>query len=260
MMKRVISVLRMVWQVFWPVLVLEAVSFVVSLFLYPSLNLQILTILTDLLAFGLLYPVYRKKWLSAHDMFDRTEQAPRHFRIKDALFLAVFAAVSCFLLNELILLSGIDNLSSQYQETNEILYSGGIISQLLLMAAAAPLAEELIFRGLCYGQLRKHIGAFAAGFFSALWFGVFHGNLVQGIYGFSIGLLLALIYEKYGGLRASMWFHACANLTSILLTRLMGAVPEMFTPIAIIAAVVLSAVVMLLCIRSALKIGAIKKT
>lgn len=253
MVKRIISVLRMVWQVFWPVLALEAVGAVVSLLLYPSLDLQVLTIITDFLAFGLLYPVYRRMRLSVPGTFGRTGPALRRFRRTDLLFLAVFAAASCFLLNELILLSGIDSLSGQYQETSKILYSGGIISQLLLMAAAAPLAEELIFRGLCYGRLRRHIGAPAASFFSALWFGVFHGNLVQGLYGFSIGLLLALIYEKYGGLRASMWFHACANLTSILLTWLMERVPGIFTPLMIFTAIVICAVLILLCIRSALK-------
>ena len=43
---------------------------------------------------------------------------------------------------------------------------------------------------------------------SALMFGLYHGNLVQAIYGFVLGYLAVYIYEKYGSLKASILFHA----------------------------------------------------
>lgn len=241
-MKRIISVLLAIWQAFWPILLLGVISIIVNSLLYPALDYQILTIVADLLAFVILYLFYRSKRSAALYAAGQPSSSSRSFSLTSALFLAVFAAVSCFVLNELIFLTGIG--SAQYQETSEILYSGGLLSQFILMVVAGPLAEELIFRGFCYGRLKAHLGVLTAGVLSAILFGVFHGNVVQGLYGFFIGLLLVLVYEKYGGLRASIWFHACANLTSVLLTALLDQVLDQLLPLAADIILIVCAVLM----------------
>lgn len=249
-MKKAASMMKLAWQVFWPVFFIEVLSFALILPLYPAWDLQVITILTDLLAFVCLYPVYLHGMRKNLGAGLKKQSQPVW---KDAVFLAVFAAASCIVLNELILLLGINGWSDRYQETNEVLYSGGLWVQLLLMAVAAPLAEELIFRGICYERLRRNMGVLWACFFSALWFGVFHGNLVQGIYGFIMGLLLALVYERYHGLRSSIWFHGWANLTSVLITEWIGCLPERVPLLAVTAVIFLAAIVMGNCIRTALK-------
>lgn len=50
-------------------------------------------------------------------------------------------------------------------------------------------------------------------------FGLYHGNLVQAIYGFVLGYLAVYIYEKYGSLKASILFHTVINLTSVIGTE-----------------------------------------
>ena len=54
---------------------------------------------------------------------------------------------------------------------------------------------------------------------SALFFGLFHLNVVQGLYAFIIGLLLAYVYEKYKSIWAPILFHVAANSVSIFLTE-----------------------------------------
>ena len=84
----------------------------------------------------------------------------------------------------------------------------GIISYGIL----APLGEEIVFRGVVYGQLRKVLKVPYAVVLSGLAFGLFHGNLVQAVYATVIGCLLALVYEWYGTIAAPMLFHSVANL------------------------------------------------
>lgn len=61
---------------------------------------------------------------------------------------------------------------------------------------AAPLLEELLFRGMIYKRLRDLCSAKTAILVSAAFFGIFHGNLVQFVYAFIIGIMLAFVYEK----------------------------------------------------------------
>jgi len=55
---------------------------------------------------------------------------------------------------------------------------------------------------------------------SALLFGVFHGNIVQGIYGTLMGLLIAYVYEKYDNFIAPVIIHVAANFSVYILTYL----------------------------------------
>ena len=40
---------------------------------------------------------------------------------------------------------------------------------------------------------------------------MYHGNLVQGVYGLLMGILIAYIYEKSGDFFHAFLFHAAAN-------------------------------------------------
>ncbi|HZS12025.1 MAG TPA: CPBP family intramembrane glutamic endopeptidase, partial [Nitrospirales bacterium] len=77
----------------------------------------------------------------------------------------------------------------------------------------APLFEELTFRGLVYGTLRRRFGVGAAALISAVIFAAVHG---YGILGFasvlSSGLLWAWIYEQTGSLWPNILAHALNNL------------------------------------------------
>ena len=92
-------------------------------------------------------------------------------------------------------------------------------SPLWLQAAGicllVPAAEELIYRGLFYGKLRNwRIHSAAAALLSAALFAVGHGNMLQFLYAFPMGLLLAFCYES-GGLLYPILFHVGANLLTV---------------------------------------------
>ncbi len=74
----------------------------------------------------------------------------------------------------------------------------------------APLVEELIFRKLLVDRCGKY-GEAASALLSGLAFGLFHGNLTQGIYAFCLGYFLALIYSKTGKIQATIGIHMVVN-------------------------------------------------
>ena len=94
--------------------------------------------------------------------------------------------------------------------------TGGVY--LLLPLLIAPLVEEGIFRRGIYAVFRRWLGVTPAAFLSALAFGLYHGNWIQGIYGFVFGLLLAWGYESssFGKYRMVVLMHGAANGAAVL--------------------------------------------
>lgn len=80
---------------------------------------------------------------------------------------------------------------------------GGIVS---------PIAEELCFRYLLYGRMKRIYGFVSALIMSSLFFGIYHGHLIQGIYAFIMGASMVLVYEWAESLLAPIAFHMFANI------------------------------------------------
>ncbi len=74
----------------------------------------------------------------------------------------------------------------------------------------APLMEELIFRKLLIDRIGR-IDKRTALFFSALAFGLFHGNFYQFFYAYGLGLLFGFIYIKTGRIRYTVGLHMIIN-------------------------------------------------
>ena len=101
------------------------------------------------------------------------------------------------------------------------LFSGALWQQFFLMGIAAPLSEELLFRGILFERLRMALPFFWAALGSAAFFGLVHGNWAQGIYAALMGLILAWLYEKKNRLWEPVLFHSAANLTAMLMWGLL---------------------------------------
>lgn len=82
---------------------------------------------------------------------------------------------------------------------------------LLCTVLLGPIAEEVVFRGLVFTRLRRAMPLWAAAMLSALLFGVMHGNPLWIAYATCLGCVLAFVYEKSGGLWASILFHILFN-------------------------------------------------
>lgn len=103
---------------------------------------------------------------------------------------------------------------------DETLFTGNLWLEAVVLLAASPILEEYFFRGVLYGRCKELVSASAAAFMTAAFFGVFHWDLVQGIYSFFMGLILAFLMEKTNTVKAPVVFHFAANLAALVLAVL----------------------------------------
>lgn len=90
---------------------------------------------------------------------------------------------------------------------------------LLCSGCIIPFTEEFLFRRVMYASLRKEesLGVLGALILSSLLFGLYHGQLLQGIYAGLLGALLAVLYQNTENLAVPVTVHAAANLSAVLL-------------------------------------------
>lgn len=88
--------------------------------------------------------------------------------------------------------------------------ASGSFSMFFYGSIAAPLAEELLFRGFVLHSLKPYGKRFAV-WGSAILFGAFHGNLLQTPYAFVMGLVLGWLAMEYS-LGWAVGLHIFNNL------------------------------------------------
>ena len=168
------------------------------------------TAVSALLTLPLLYYFYEK------DQTRRHIRPAISFRLNGCFWYIVLLAFSlCILGNQMVEFLGLKDLSESYKEVEQHLYSPSFPVQLLTSGLLIPLAEEFLFRGMVFAPVRDRVSFVPSAFLSALLFGLFHGNLPQGIYSFFIGLVLAWLYETCKTLLAPYVFHGAANCVSL---------------------------------------------
>ena len=108
-----------------------------------------------------------------------------------------------------------------YEASTKSLFTGNWPLQILVLLGASPLLEELFFRGVFYTWLKTRVPAVPAILLSAFCFGLYHGNISQGIYGFFMGVLLAMAMERYRTVAAPLVIHIGANAAALILEFLL---------------------------------------
>ena len=83
-------------------------------------------------------------------------------------------------------------------------------------AIAAPLVEELTFRGYLYPIMKKYTGAWFALVSTSLLFGIIHVSLVPFIPLAIFGAVLALLYEYTGSLWTPVIAHCIFNTATLV--------------------------------------------
>lgn len=90
----------------------------------------------------------------------------------------------------------------------------------LLIAVVAPISEEIFFRGMLFGGLRRRLPTIAAALISAAVFGALHAptgiTAVPPLIFF--GFVLALLYERTGSLGPPIVVHAINNALALAVT------------------------------------------
>jgi len=94
---------------------------------------------------------------------------------------------------------------------DRMLTSSDITVNVAVTVLIVPMMEELVARKLIIDRIRQ-FGESHAMMFSALMFGLMHGNFQQFFYAFFLGLIFAWVYIKTGRIIYSVLLHATVNL------------------------------------------------
>jgi membrane protease YdiL (CAAX protease family) len=95
---------------------------------------------------------------------------------------------------------------------------GAVPIQILLIVIAAPISEEVCFRGMLFGGLRERLPRLAAALISGAIFGLLHAltgiSAVPPLIVF--GFILALLYEQTGSIVPGILLHMLNNSVALL--------------------------------------------
>lgn len=103
-----------------------------------------------------------------------------------------------------------------YQRYRQSMGDGSTTEILLLALLAAPVVEELLFRGLMFSGLRRILSLWPAVLLSAGTFALLHGTIVHLPLTFAFGVLAAIAAERTGSLVLPVALHVGLNAGALL--------------------------------------------
>lgn len=234
--------MKQAWRVLYPVFLYEIIIIGVSTALIP------LDVFKCMLIGALVsIPVFFLRYL--HDQKKRGDVFWVSISPKQAFYVAVCGVGSCFLLNNIITISDLALLFPGIDQVNDILYAPSLWMQIITIGLVIPIVEELLFRGLVFGRLRDVSSFKKAMWLSAICFGFVHGNVVQGMYGLGLGLILAWVYEQCQTIVAPILFHSTANISAVLYTNSMKEYQVMDQAMGFYAITILSGILVVMSMR-----------
>lgn len=112
---------------------------------------------------------------------------------------------------------GLDKIGYNLNPGVDLSSPGKMVLGIIVMCVAAPIAEELIFRGFLLSGLKTQFNDYVAALLCALSFTFMHMNPEQTVYQFFLGYTCALTALKCRNLIAPMIIHSLSNLVAVLL-------------------------------------------
>lgn len=150
------------------------------------------------------------------------ERAKRLYPRRESIVtyvLMITAALGLSLgMNFLFYLTGFTQISASYQEVSQTQYQVTLPLGLFIYGLVAPIAEELMFRGVLYNRIKRIFNPAIGIVLVSVLFAVYHGNLVQGAFAFFMGLFITYLYEEYGYLWIAVAAHSLMNLAAFMIT------------------------------------------
>ncbi|MBR5248947.1 MAG: HAD hydrolase-like protein [Lachnospiraceae bacterium] len=159
--------------------------------------------------------------------------------VKNYVIIGVSSLAAVIGMNLIITLSGIVEMDEAYQIAAEMQYSSAVWLGLIVYGVLAPIAEELMFRGIFYNCLRRTMKIPFAMVVSAFLFSVYHSNTSQTMYAAVIGFIMAYAYEAFGNFLVPLAIHVGANMVVYIMTRAgINETAFVSMPVAVVALVI----------------------
>ena len=243
------SVPTKIWRTLGPVVIHFAIYFVViylaalifaksgsplSLDAYMGNNFALITIIALLISFVVNFLYFRRDYVKQSDYLKKN---PLHL-----LWIFLIGLLMSHALSILLSLLPLDNLLGSYQTVENELFGASWILVVIRAVIVTPVVEELVFRGLVFRRMKEYTSFWPAAIVSSVLFGLYHMNLIQGIYAFLFGIIICLLYDRYGHLAAAVLVHFGANLLSVILQYANVSYPALWVYIVVMVAAIIASV------------------
>lgn len=223
------------WRILYPWLLYDAIRYIVNMIIlnvmlmngmnaaevvnrYPQINL-VLTLVSALVTLPVVLWLYQKDE-KTRNIRKSSEQTINRRKAADWAAIVITSITACIGLNQLVRILAPVLLTENYKKAAQALYADNGILQIAVVVIVVPVLEELIFRGLIFRRLREWKGFFCSAVVNAVVFGVYHGNLYQGVYAFLVAVIFCIVYETYNSIQMVMLMHCCMNAVSLTGTKL----------------------------------------
>lgn len=184
-----------------------------NLLSFISDNAMLVTIFSQICSLLFLVPIYFKH---KNYIVKRTREDTKDivFFIVGGLVIVAIGIISGFLTT---ILDGIIQTSDGGLEgISSLINSSSFVITFFSTVILAPVVEEILFRGIIFNRIDSKYPTWIAIILSALIFGWIHGNIMQGLNAFILGIVIAYIYSKYRTLWPCMIGHMLNNLLAIV--------------------------------------------
>jgi membrane protease YdiL (CAAX protease family) len=177
-----------------------------------SIDLSLITIIysaATLIALIIIFAIRRKRF--------HAEIGLRRIKNEAILLVLPFGVSLQFLIVFLLNLIPLpEKIIEDYNRLYSLLGNSPRILEIIGTVIAAPIIEEVVFRGLVYTRLRRAMSApIAAGLCAAI-FALAHGHIIATMYAFIIGLILCFLMERFRSLWAPILLHIGFNTANYL--------------------------------------------
>lgn len=212
-----------IWDILYPLLMYYAVIVLVmfvtqSVLGADSKNYMIRQIIATLVALPVVYFSFYKPTYSGMDRIQLQKSVISGLILPIAQMILV--AVCCGIAwNNILVMSPLISMSEGFAQANEDFYAGTFLAEIIGSVILTPILEELIYRGVIYTRLKRYLGNLPAILLSSLIFGLMHFNIVQFVYAFVLGIMLAVFMETRGHVYGAMIGHITVNLISVVRTE-----------------------------------------
>lgn len=112
-----------------------------------------------------------------------------------------------------IVLEPLQNVLPQSDTLNQMMHNVRLqpLAFFMMMVIAAPILEEILFRGIIFEGFIKNYKPLPAILVSSFLFGLIHGNLPQGLNAFMIGVLYSWVYWNTKSIIPCITLHTINN-------------------------------------------------
>ena len=201
---------------------------------------SVITMIADILTVGIIFLIFVCRRRSCI-----YETGIRRVKVRDALLsvglgVLLLIFVSCVL----DIIPEDSAVMQSYSDASSSISGGNVWVDIIATVLIAPIAEEIIFRGVILSRLNRAFPSGIAVIISALIFGAMHGQILWIAYAFVIGLVLGAVYIRYNSIVPTIAIHITFNLLGGIYFNF--AVP---TAVLIIAAVLAAAAAVVLVIK-----------